>query len=324
MTSRRPSLKYSIPSLHSLVLFEASARHLNFSKAAEELSISQPAVSHGIRQLEAALGQQLFVRQPRALSLTSSGVRLFKSVSSGLASIAETLSEIASARQRNVVVVSTSTVMATEWLLPRTQLLHERDPGVLIDLRCTDRDPDLAASGIDIHIRLGDGNWPGYETFRLWPETIVAVCSPEYRVRCGLSADLTDLLGCDLIHYVDPHRYRLGWAEWFRASGVPTPADVPCALRVNDALLALKAAENGTGIALNGRPTIDASIASGRLVLAHPHGVSTGRSFYAVSVSNPGRKRPVAAVCEWLTEQASQAPSEAACASAENHGLLGA
>ncbi|MFB9980830.1 LysR substrate-binding domain-containing protein [Mesorhizobium kowhaii] len=288
------------------MVFEASARHLNFSKAAEELSITQPAVSHGIRQLEASLAQLLFVRERRALKLTSHGQRLFASVSGSLTAIADTVDEISGAPQRNVVVVSTSTVMANEWLLPRLPLLREHDPTLIIDLRCTDRDPDLTADGIDLHIRIGDGNWPGYETSRLWRETINCICSPEYLQRYGPITLPSDLLEHRLVHYVDAHRYRLGWGEWFRASGISVPLSLPTTLKVNDSLLALRASENGEGISLGTRPVIDRSLASGLTVLAHPNVVTTGRYFYSVSVYNSSRRRHIALFRDWLTEQVRQ------------------
>lgn len=287
------------------MLFEASARHLSFSKAAEELAITQPAVSHGVRQLEASLGQPLFLREHRALSLTSHGQRLFASVSEGLASISETVDEIANVPQRDIVVVSASTIMTTEWLLPRLPTLREQHPNFLLELRTIDRDLDLSANGIDIHIRLGDGSWPGYETVRLWPEKIMAVCSPDYLRRRGPVSDVADLLNHDLVHYVDTLRYRLGWAEWMRASGVSVPLALPMSIRVTDSLFALKAAECGEGIVLGWTPLIDRALADGRLVKAHPNTVETGRHFHAVSIYNPARKRYVAAFCEWLLQQAS-------------------
>lgn len=308
-TSRRQrqSLRQSLPSLHSLMLFEASARHLSFSKAADELAITQPAVSHGVRLLEEALGQSLFLREHRALRLTSHGQRLFASVSEAFASIAETVEEIVNAPQRDIVVVGASTVMATECLLPLFPKLRACHPELLMELRSIDRDPDLAADDIDVHIRLGDGKWPGYDTVRLWPERIVAVCSPGYLARRGPISDVADLVAHDLIHYVDRFRYRLGWAEWLRASGVSVPSALPIAIRANDSLFAMKAAESGEGVALGWIPLVDQALDAGRLVLAHPNEIETGRHFYAVSVRDPARRRYITSFCEWLARQAAPA-----------------
>ena len=101
MSRDHRTIRNSIPSLHTLVLFEAAARHLNFSKAATELSITQPAVSHGIRQLELALGHPLFVREHRNLSLTTQGVRLHSAVANGFGTILETLADISGSTSRD-------------------------------------------------------------------------------------------------------------------------------------------------------------------------------------------------------------------------------
>lgn len=301
---QRQSLRQAIPSLHGLLLFEAAARLLSFSKAAEELAITQPAVSHGIRQLEDALGQPLFLREHRSLHLTSHGQRLFASVSDGFAAIAETVAEIRNTPQRNIITVGASTVTASECLLPLLPRLRAELPDLMIELSTIDRDPDLTAAGIDVHIRLGDGKWPGYDTVALWPETIAAACSPAYLARRGPIRDVAELLDHDLIHYIDRFRYRLGWAEWLRASGVPVPALLPMAIRANDSFFVQKAAEAGEGVMLGWMPTIARALAAGRLVLAHPNVVDTGRHFYAVSVRDPARRREIALFCDWLARQA--------------------
>lgn len=236
MNQQHQTLRRSIPSLHSLTLFEASARHLNFSKAAEELAITQPAVSHGVRQLEAALGQPLFSREGRRLSLTPHGQRLYASVFEGFATISETINEIARTPQRKAVVVATSIVMASEVLIPLLPSLRSAHPDLFVDLRSVNQDPNLTEWGIDAHIRIGDGLWTGYDCFRLWPETIVAVCSPDYVRRRGVVTSLPALLDHDLIHYEDAHRFRPGWTDWLRESGVSLSAMPPISIRVNDAL----------------------------------------------------------------------------------------
>lgn len=304
MNVRRHSLRQSLPSLHSLVLFEASARHLNFSKAAAELAITQPAVSHGIRHLEAALGQPLFLRESRRLTLTPHGQRLFAAVSGGLAAISETVEEIVRTPRRQSVVIAASTIMATEWLLPRLSGLRAIHPDLVVDLRIVDHDPDLAAAGIGLHIRLGDGAWPGYETVQLWPETIAPICSPDYLAARGGVTDPAEILDHDLVHFVDPHRLRMGWAEWLRASGVAVPERIPFSLRSNDPLLALRACEAGHGIALGTSPTDERSLGEGRTLRVYPHAVSTGRHFYLVSLHNPGQRRHIASVCDWLIAEA--------------------
>lgn len=133
--SPRRSLRHSLPSLHGLLLFEASSRHLNFSKAAEELAITQSAISHGVKQLEEGLGHPLFLRESRALILTSQGQRLYASLSRGFAPIAETVDDISASDQKDKLVVGCSTMLAIEWLLPRLPSLRVSHPDLRIEVR---------------------------------------------------------------------------------------------------------------------------------------------------------------------------------------------
>lgn len=304
MSRDHRTIRHSIPSLHTLILFEAAARHLNFSKAATELSITQPAVSHGIRQLELALGHPLFVREHRNLSLTTQGVRLHSAVASGFGTILETLADISGSTSRDHVVISLSTSFADSWLIPKLGDLREAYPNLFIELRSLDRDPDLATSDIDVHIRIGDGNWPGCTSLPLWPEQVTPVCSPKYLAEHGPIASIEDLLFHQLIHYVDPYRMRMGWAEWLRALGVTVPSNLPLSLQVNESLFQLRAAEVGEGIALGWRPLIDGAVRAGHLCIAYPKYCETGRQFYAVTASTGPPRRAVLQVLEWLKARA--------------------
>lgn len=304
MSRDHKTIRHSIPSLHTLILFEAAARHLNFSKAATELSITQPAVSHGIRQLELALGHPLFVREHRNLSLTSQGVRLHSAVANGFGTILETLADISGSMSRDHVVISASTSFGHTWMIPKLDALRKAYPNLSIEIRSLDRDPDLATSDIDLHIRLGDGHWPGCTSHALWPEQVTAVCSPEYLAEHGPISTYEDLLSQELIHYVDPYRIRMGWAEWFRGVGVTVPPNLPLSLEVNESLFQLRAAEVGQGVALGWRPLIDEAVRNGRLRIVIPRHLETGRHFYAVIASVGSPRRAVVQVLEWLRARA--------------------
>ncbi len=294
-----------VPSLHGLILFEVAARHLNFSSAASELSITQPAVSHGIKQLEATLGHPLFLREHRTLSLTTQGARLYSAVSSGLGTISETLAEITNdSVHRDRIVAGTSAVLATEWLLPKLGALRQDLPNLQIEIRCLDRDPDLPSSSIDLHIRLGDGNWPGCTSVQLWSEHIVPICSPDFLDRHGPFSSIPQLVALPLIHYVDPYRFRPGWGDWLRALNLPVPSNLPVALEVNDMLLAQKAAEKGEGLLLGQRPIIDQALNTGRLKIAFDCPLETGRHHYAVMPSGTGIRRAVVQFRDWLLANA--------------------
>lgn len=287
------------------MLFEASARHLNFSKAADELAITQSAVSHAVKQLEEALGHPLFLRESRSLTLTSQGQRLFATVSRGFSSIAETVQDISAADQKDTLVVSCSTVLATEWLLPRLPDFRAEQPDLKIDLRCFDRDPDLLANGIDVQLRMGSGSWPGYDAVPLWPEQIVVVASPAYLASNPPITGLADILDHRLILYVDPLRFRIGFAEWLRALGVELSGRLNIVAQVNDSLVSLKAAETGEGLALGWRPIINAALQDGRLVEVLPDTLRTGLRHYILTVKTERPRRAIRQFSAWLVAQTS-------------------
>lgn len=305
MSTTRRSLRQTLPSLHGLMLFEASARHLNFSKAAEELAITQSAVSHAVKQLEESLGHPLFLRENRGLVLTTQGQRLFASVAQGFGSIAQTVDDISTAEAKDTLVLSCSTIMATEWLLPRLPGLRLALPDVKVEVRCFDRDPDLMAHGIDVQLRLGDGAWPDYDAVRLWREEIFAVASPAYLAAHPLQ-DPQDLANHRLVLYVDPLRFRIGWAEWLRALGLDLPERLPVTMQVNDSLVALQAAEAGEGLALGWRVSADRALTEGRIVQALPQVLQTERYFYILTPKATRPRRALRRLVEWLTQAAQE------------------
>lgn len=303
MNPQRRNLRQTLPSLHGLILFEASARHLNFSKAAEELALTQSAVSHAVKQLEETLGHPLFLRENRALSLTSHGQRLFTSVARGFGSIAETVDDIATTTQKDTLVIGCSTIMATEWLLPRLSSLRVVHPDLRLEVRCFDRDPDLMSHGIDVQLRLGNGTWPDYNAVQLAPEEIVALASPAYLQHNAPINTLSDLRQLRLIHYVDPLRFRIGWSEWLRALGVDLAGGLQVVMQVNDSLVALKAAEVGEGLALGWLTVVDHALAEGRVVRVLPDVLRTGQHFYLLTPKATEQRRVVRRFCDWLVAQ---------------------
>ena len=305
MSQNRRSLRRSLPSLQGLMVFEASARHLNFSKAAEELLISQSAVSHAVKQLEESLGHPLFLRENRMLRLTSQGQKLFASVAAGFGTIAETIEDIGVVEQKDKVVLSCSTIMATEWFLPRSDRLRKEMPDTRVDVLCFDRDPDLARLGIDVQIRLGEGNWPEYDAIRLRSEEIFPVCSPAY-LQAHPIAGISDLPGHELIAYVDPLRERTGWAEWLRAKDLAVEGRLKPKTQVNDSLVALKSAEAGAGLALGWSMTADRALEEGRVVRALADTLETGRAFYALTPKATPLRRSVRNFVDWLAREAAQ------------------
>lgn len=303
------TLRGSLPSLNALAVFEASARRLSFSKAALDLAITQSAVSHGIRQLEASLGLDLFVRHHRRLALSPEGERLYTAVATSLSAIAQAVDDITgrsvAAAQREIVI-AVSTSMAAYWLLPRFAAFRAAFPAVPLRIQTVDRDADPGEDGIDVVIRLGDGKWPDHDTIPLWEEHVHAVASPAYLAAHGPLRDAADLNRCQLIHYEDALRRRATWGEWFAALGLPAPGPAR-SLRVTDHAVALQAAMDGQGVTLGWRPIIDDLIRAGRLADAFPRHLDTGRRFYIVTARGATLRRPLSLFCDWLAGQAAEA-----------------
>ncbi len=298
------SIRSAIPSLNSLALFEASARLLNFSKAAEELALTQSAISHGIKQLEAALGVPLFLRRHRALELTPEGERLYRCVAVSLAAIAETVDAISGRPSpATELVIAVSTAMAAYWLLPRIAGFRRLYPDIRLRIQTVDRDPDLVAEHIDLCLLLGHGKWPAYDTLPLWAEEIYAVCSGQHLRDGPPVTSPQDLLRRPLIHYDDPYRHRADWWEWLGAMGVDA-AGLKKLLRLNDYAVTLQAAMDGQGVSLGWRPIIDDLVASGRLVIAYPQPLVTERHFFATTPKGARLRKPVALFTDWLVDLA--------------------
>ncbi len=300
------TLRGSLPSLNALAVFEASARRLSFSRAAEDLAITQSAVSHGIRQLEASLGLDLFIRHHRRLELSPEGERLYTAVATSLSAIAQAVDDITgrsmAAAQREIVI-GVSTSMAAHWLLPRFAVFRAAFPVVPLRIQTIDRDADPGEDGIDVVIRLGDGKWPDHDTIPLWEEHVHAVASPAYLAAHGPLRDAADLHRCQLIHYEDPLRRRATWGEWFCRA---RPAGAGAGLgRCGSPTTRWRCRRRWTGRGDAGlapdhrRPDPDRP--PGRRLPRH---FATGRHFYIVTVRGATLRKPLSLFCDWLAAQA--------------------
>lgn len=167
-----------VGSVHNLVIFESAARLGSFSKAAHELSLTQPAVSQAVRRLETALGARLFQRHHRTIRLTDAGGRLYADVTDGFSRILATARQIGRAARGDHVTLLVSTAFATYWLVPRLAAFRQQHPDVELRLETLDKDVDIAAEATSLAIRRGNGEWPGYASALLTREHLIAVASP--------------------------------------------------------------------------------------------------------------------------------------------------
>jgi LysR family transcriptional regulator of beta-lactamase len=264
--------------LNALRAFEASARHLSFTRAALELSVTQNAVSAQVKNLEERLGVPLFRRLPRGLALTDEGSALLPSLSDGFERMRVVLEQVQGGLHVEVLTVAVVGTFAVGWLLPRLAAFQRDQPSIDLRLLTNNNRVDLAAEGLDYAIRFGDGAWHGTEAEPLLEAPLSPVCSPAIAHRLRTPAQLAreTLL----------RSYRADeWARWFAAADVPAPV-----LRgpVFDSSITLAAAAaQGVGVALLPVALFGEELRNERLVQPFELGVSLGRYWLARLKSRP-------------------------------------
>ncbi len=298
-------LSRQVHSPHHLFVFEVCGRLLSFTRAAEELGVSQPAVSLAIRQLEEALGFSLFHRQHRRIRLTESGERLFAEVTSSLASILQTVRDLKRRQPSGLVTLSVSTAYANYWVMPRLGRLRQAHPGIDLRLQVVDRDSDLEDENVSLGIRRGRGKWSGYRSACIASEELFAVASPAYLANHPVAATTEELVTRELIHLEEPYRPRPTWQNWFDAMGTRYQ-DSGEGLRLNDYALVLQAAIAGEGIAMGWRHVVESLFDAGLLKPAFPQSWVTGEEFHLIWSEKTHLSEPAQQVRDWiLAESAS-------------------
>lgn len=276
-------LRRRLPPLTGLVIFEAAARLLSFTSAARELCVTQAAVSRQIRVLEESMGQPLFVRGHRSVSLTSAGKRLYAAVDQGLERIADTVHDLRNGVS-GVITLAATIGFSTFWLRPRLQAFQREHPDIGVRLLALDRDFDLIGENIDIGFTTGnEGQGPGVRLDRLFDENIVAVCAPSCLQGRQLQSpeQLLDerLLHLDREHWRWIHWPVVDWPVWLQQMGVVRPPPAPM-LSFNNSALLVQATLEGEGIALGWGAMIGDLLARGDLVPVLPHEYRTSRGYY--------------------------------------------
>ncbi|HUF22229.1 MAG TPA: transcriptional regulator GcvA [Burkholderiales bacterium] len=284
-----------LPPLHALSAFEAIARLRSFSRAAEELAITQSAVSRRIRQLEEQFDTRFFIRSPRGVALTADGERLLSTVQKALAELAEAARCVSGARER--LRVSVAPALANLWLVPRLGEFQAACPEVDLEIHATLEIADLRAGDADVGIRSCPGGWPGLQAVRLTQEFLIPVCSPEYpRTVGGLKRP------ADLDRAVLLRNDRLGWGSWFRAAGL-NRAEPDTGPLYSEVESMLRAAANGRGVALGLSTVTNIAIARGELVRLFDVCVPSPFSYYATCTAAGENRRTVRAFIDWLLAQ---------------------
>jgi len=289
-----------LPPLSSLRFFEAAGRHLSFKLAAAELNVTPSAVSHGIVGLERALGVELFVREPRRLSLTPEGADYLPYVSEALSLIAIGTQRLPQGRGRRTITVTCAPTLAARWLLPRLPGFSRRWPKVGVTVDTSPRQAGFPVDGFDFALRMSRAAAAGTAWARLFGETLVPVCSPGYRAALAGEDGRVDLRRATLIHVTPASE---DWQAWLDRTGIEG-IDAARGLRVDTIQLAFEAAAAGLGVALGRRPLVDRDLAAGTLVETGHEPVAAETAYWLVSSDGADHRPDLLAFKRWLLGEA--------------------
>ncbi len=296
----------SLPSLAFFKGFEAAARHLSFTKAAEELFVTQSAVSRQIQALEQRLGVVLFLRRNRGLALTEAGEQLRRAVDSALRTLHQAVEQVSPGATPKVVTVTSSMAFSSLWLIPRLSSFRRLHPDLDVRISANNKVLDLDRERIDLAIRYCPSRAAPAGSVRLFGEEILPVCSPALlKDRSRPLKSPQDLRHHVLLHFDEPQRPTpwLTWNVWLETAGVPDlkPAD---SLRFNHYDQTIGAALGGQGVALGRRPLVKKLLADGALVAPFPLGSVTDRAYFIVRTPATSGRAEVANFVEWLIVEA--------------------
>ncbi|MEX2296812.1 MAG: LysR substrate-binding domain-containing protein [Dongiaceae bacterium] len=289
--------------LNALKAFEAAARHLSLTFAAEELGVTQAAVSHHIRQLETHLGVALFKRRSRGIDLTPAGEILAPVVRESFGRIGDALELLADAKPGQPLSVTATPIFASRWLIPRLGRRTGEDIRVNIHLLPNLRLLDLRRREADIAVRCGIPPWPGLEAEFLVPIHLTPVCSPQFLEKSGPIREPRDLLRLPLIHADTPDREDgEEWRRWFGEIGIDElPSTQP--LSFHEPMLSMQAAINGLGVGMGYSELIDGDLAAGTLQQLFPIEIRHPYSYYLVYPPERRRDDEVARFREWILRE---------------------
>lgn len=289
-------MRLNLP-LNALRAFESSARHLSFTRAADELNVTQAAVSQQVRALEERLGATLFKRLPRGLAITDEGLALRPVLSDAFDRIEAVLRQFEGGHFHEVLGVGAVGTFAVGWLMPRLKSFREAHPFVELRIMTNNNLVDLAAEGLDFAIRFGDGTWPGSRASKLFDAPLSVLCAPEIAQRLHTPADLANeaLL----------RSYRADdWALWFEAAQLPPrPVRGPV---FDSSRLMVEAAMQGAGVALAPASMFERDLAAQRLV--RPFDIDVQAGSYWLTWQKAKTATPaMRAFSQWLVKEAQAA-----------------
>jgi LysR family glycine cleavage system transcriptional activator len=288
--------------LSAIRVFEAAARLKSFTRAAEELGVTQAAVSWQVKALEQQLDQPLFNRLPREVTLTPPGERLSRVATEALSLLRSAVSDLIETEE-GVLSITTVQSLGGQWLAPRLGGFQIAHPRIAVRLEASSRVVDIAREGVDIALRGGHGQWPGMTSHFLIPAVQTPLCTPQFLARVGGVEWPDDLMDLPRIGIARE------WAEWFQAAGATVTDDLSTPRMTSDAqAMEVASAMAGSGVALGSPIFFARELAEGRLVMPFDVVARYTGGYWLAYPSERARLRKIAAFRDWVLAQAAADP----------------
>ena len=286
-----------LPPLNALKAFEAASRHLSFTRAAEELFVTQAAVSHQIKALEENLGLKLFRRKNRSLLLTEEGQSYFLDIKDIFTSLSDATEKLLAKTATGALTVSSAPSFAIQWLVPRLAQFSELHPDIDVRIKAVDMDEGALVDDVDVAIYYGRGNWPGVRAYKLRTEYLLPVCAPSLLNGPKPLNSPEDLKHHTLLHDLS----RRDWKAWMRQAGV-TSVNVNHGPIFSLSTLVLQAAIHGQGVALGYSVLARPEIEAGRLVCPFDQLLMSKNAYYLVCHESQADLGKIKVFREWMLE----------------------
>lgn len=286
-----------LPPLNALRAFEASARHLSFTRAADELFVTQAAVSHQIKSLEEYLGIKLFMRKNRALLLTEEGQAYFSDIKDIFTSILDATEKLLARGAKGAITLSLPPSFAIHWLVPKLNAFNVLHPDIDVRIKAVDQPDGLLTEDVDVAIYYGRGQWPKIQADKLHTEYLIPVCSPLVFNGSKPLDSPEDLSQHTLLH----DSSRRDWKRWFKQLDIKSD-NLNHGPIFSHSSMILQAAIHGQGVALAHNILAKQDIDAGRLISPFSEVLVNKSAYYVVCRENQADVGKIAAFRQWILE----------------------
>lgn len=290
---------YNLPSLTTLAVFEAAARHLSLKDAASELGVTPGAVTRQIKTLESELGSPLFTRLHRGVALTEEGTMLFSVLSENFSRLSNTVHHIRHRQNPADVTIAASTAVASMWLMPRLGEFWRSFPDITINHLISDDPSDFLRPELDLCLRYGDGNWRGETAQLLFHDRIFPVVGPDFPTD---GIEISDIPNLPLLRLEETANHWPKWEDWFRECGLDSQR--VSGRRFNNYVIVLQAAQDNQGVALGWQKLIQPLLDQGKLKPLLPVSVETDNGYYLTWPGDRVLSKDAETIKTWLLNNA--------------------